>query len=288
MAAQPETCYLHPGRETRVHCTRCDRPICPDCMTAAPVGHHCPACVAEARRETRRVRLLPRRPRSVTAVLLVINLSVFVVEMGLGGATDTRVLARMGAMVPILVAQGEYWRLFTAIFLHVGVVHLALNSLGLYIFGNLIENVLGSARFLAIYLVGGLCASATSFAFSGPGTVAAGASGAIFALLGAWLAYNLRRRSLSLARSNIQGALVLIAINLVFGFSVPGIDNLAHLGGLAAGVGAGLAAEGIGRRDLRAVTRIAGFVLLLAVAAALTAWRVTDLQGLLGSVGPLP
>jgi membrane associated rhomboid family serine protease len=286
-AAWPETCYRHPDRETRIHCTRCERPICPECMTAAPVGHHCPTCVAEARRETRTIRLFPRRPRSATTVLLGINLSVFVLEMALGGATDTRVLVRMGAMVPILVAQGEYWRLFTAMFLHVGLLHLALNSLGLYIFGNLIENVLGSARFLAIYLVCGLCAGAASFAFSGPGTAAAGASGAIFGLLGAWLAFNLRRRSLSLARANIQGAVVLIAINLVFGFSVPGIDNVAHVGGLVSGVVAGLAAEGAGRRGVRTATQVGGFALLLVVAGALTAWRAVDLAGLLGFAGPL-
>lgn len=281
MARQPETCYRHPERETFVHCTRCGRPICPDCMTAAPVGHHCPACVAEARRDTRGVRTL-RRPRSATVVLLAVNVAVFALGLALGAGGDPgALLVRMGAMVPILVAQGEYWRLVAAVFLHVNVIHLALNSLGLYIFGSLIENVLGTARFLAIYLVCGLCASALSFALSGPGTVSVGASGAIFGLLGAWLAYNLRRRSLSMARANIQGAVVLIAINLVFGLSVPGIDNVAHLGGLGAGIVAGFAAEGVGHRRTRTATQAAGFALLLAVAVGLTAWRAADLAQLL-------
>jgi membrane associated rhomboid family serine protease len=281
----PETCYRHPDERTRVHCTRCGRPICPNCMTPASVGHHCPECVGQARRSARRLRPALRRPRSATMVILGINLAVFVVEVALGGSTSIDVLVRMGAMVPILVAQGEYWRLVTAMFLHVGLLHLAFNSFGLYLFGSLVEGVLGSARFIAVYLVTGVCASAASFAFSAPGTAAAGASGAVFGLLGAWLAFNLRRRSLSLAQANIQGALMLIGINLALGFLLPGIDNIAHLGGLAAGVVAGFAAEGVGRRGTpRAVTQAAGFTLLLLAAVALTAWRA----GELGALAVLP
>jgi membrane associated rhomboid family serine protease len=290
----PETCYRHPTESTGVHCTRCGRPICPDCMTPAPVGHHCPECVAEGRRATRRLGPILRRPRSATVVILAINLIVFAVEVVLGGSTSLQVLVDMGAMVPILVAQGEYWRLVTAMFLHVGILHLAFNSFGLYLFGSLIEGVLGAARFIAIYLITGVCASAASFAFSPPGTAAAGASGAVFGLLGAWLAFNLRRRSLSLAQANIQGALMLIGINLALGFLLPGIDNIAHLGGLAAGLGAGFAAEGAGRSETsRLVTQVAGFAALMVVAAALTAWRagelgaLASLPGLLPGLGPL-
>jgi rhomboid protease GluP len=258
-------------------------------MTPAPVGHHCPECVGEARRSARRLRPALRRPRSATAVILGINLIVFAVELALGGSTSIDVLVRMGAMVPILVAQGEYWRLVTAMFLHVGLLHLAFNSFGLYLFGSLIEGVLGSARFIAIYLVTGVCAAAASFAFSPAGTAAAGASGAVFGLLGAWLAFNVRRRSLSLAQTNIQGALVLIGINLAMGFLLPGIDNLAHLGGLAAGVVAGFAAEGVGRSGTpRVATQAAGFALLLVAAAALTAWRAGELGALAVVSGPWP
>lgn len=277
MATQVETCYRHPDEVTRVHCTRCGRPICPRCMTPAPVGHHCPSCVEEGRRSIPRARRRLPRPRSAATAILGINVAVFVVEMLLGGATNLRVLVDMGAMVPGLVAVGQWWRLFTAMFLHVGVFHLLLNSLGLYIFGSLIEQVLGSARFLAVYLVSGFCASAVSFAFGSPGAVAAGASGAIFGLLGAWLAYNFRRRSLSLARANIQGAMMLIAINVVFGLAIPGVDNFAHLGGLAAGIGAGFAAEGFGRRSARTATVLGSFLLLVAIGVGLTAWRVAAL-----------
>jgi len=275
MAAEPEVCYRHPGEETRVHCTRCGRPICPSCMMPAPVGHHCPTCVAEGSKEMRGRRLHLRRPRSFTMILLGINLAVFAIELVLGG--PGRVLVDMGAMVPVLIAQGEYWRLVSAMFLHVTIMHMLLNAFGLYIFGSLVEGVFGSARFLAIYLVTGFCASAASYAFGDPFGAAAGASGAIFGLLGAWLAYNLRRRSLSLARANIQGAIVLIAINLVFGFTVPGIDNLAHIGGLVAGVLAGFAAEGIGRRGAQAASQVAGLALLVVAAGALAAWRSASL-----------
>src|SRR3989304_581193 len=145
MATQVEACYRHPDQETRVHCTRCGRPICPDCMTPAPVGHHCPTCVAEGRRTVRRGR----------TALLAVNAGVFLLDLLLGGA-----LLRAGAMVPVLVAAGEWWRLATAVFLHAGLMHLLLNSIALYIFGNLVEGALGTARFLAIYAVSGFCASA--------------------------------------------------------------------------------------------------------------------------------
>jgi membrane associated rhomboid family serine protease len=287
MAAQPETCYRHSGVETLVHCTRCGRPICPDCMTPAPVGHHCPECVAAGRRSARRPLRL-RRPRSATTALIGLNLAVFVVEVVLGGLQSLEVLVRMGAMVPLLVAQGEYWRLFTAMFLHAGPVHLAFNTLALYLFGNVVESALGTARFLAVYVVAGLFASAASFALSPVGAVAVGASGAVFGLLGAWLAFNLRRRSLSLAQSNIQGALLLIGINLALGFTLRGVDNVAHIGGLVAGVAAGFAAEGLGRgARSRLATQLLGFGGLVATAAAITLWRAGELAPLAAVAGPL-
>lgn len=282
MATETETCYRHPGEETRIHCTRCDRPICPECMNPAPVGHHCPACVGEGRRSTRHPAAPLRRLRraSLTSVLLVGILGVFVAEMALGGVTDLRVLVDLGAMVPGLVADGQWWRLGTAIFLHAGVFHLLLNAYALFLFGNLVEGSLGTARFGAIYFVSGFSASAASFAFGAPGRLAVGASGAIFGLLGAWLVYNWRRRELSMAQGNVRLALLLIGINLFFGFSVGGIDNLAHIGGLVAGVLAGFAAEGAGRRAVRTASRVAGFTLIAGAAVALVVWR-------LGTLGPL-
>jgi membrane associated rhomboid family serine protease len=271
-----EACYRHPDRPTRVHCTRCGRPICPDCMTPAPVGHHCPTCVGEARRSTPRLRPRLPRPRSAATAILAVNVALFVIDALLraGGRGS---LLEAGAMIPSLVAQGQWYRLVTAMFLHVGVFHLALNSFALYLFGSLVEQVLGTVRFLAVYLVTGFVASAASFAIGDPRTAAVGASGAVFGLLGVWLAYNLRRRSLSMARANVQWALMLIAINLAIGFAIPGIDNVAHLGGLVAGVAAGFLVEGLGRRAVRVATQVAGLAVLLVGAAALVAWRAAAL-----------
>lgn len=277
MAAEPETCYRHPGEETRVRCTRCGRPICPECMHPAPVGHHCPTCVSEERRAVRR-RPRIRVPRSLTAVLLLANAAVFLVELARGGASNLRVLVDMGAMVPALVEDGQFWRLLSAVFLHAGFFHLLLNSYALFLFGTIVETTFGAWRFAAIYLVTGFVASATSYAFGAPERVAVGASGAIFGLLGAWLAYNWRRRELSMAQANIRTALFLIAINVVFGFTVRGIDNAAHLGGLVAGLVAGLAAEGAGRGALRTATRMGGLLLLALAGIALVAWRTADLM----------
>jgi rhomboid protease GluP len=205
--------------------------------------------------------------------ILGVNVAAFGLDLLLGLAGAGRLL-EAGAMVPVLVARGEWWRLVTAMFLHVGVLHLALNSFGLYIFGSVVEQALGTARMVTLYLVTGFCATAVSFAFGPPAVAAVGASGAVFGMLGVWLAYNLRRRSLAMARANVQWALMLIGINLVFGLSVPGIDNLAHVGGLVAGVAAGLGIEGFGARAVSAAVVIAALVV---GAVGLVAWRASSL-----------
>ncbi len=251
-------------------------------MTPAPVGHHCPSCLAEGRKEARRLQRPRVRPRSVTTALLAINVGVFALDAVLGAAGRPRALLDAGAMVPLLVADGEWWRLITAMFLHIGLLHIAFNSLALLVFGQLIEGSLGSGRMLALYLVTGFAASVASFTFGSPQIAAAGASGAIFGLLGAWLVYNLRRRSLSLARSNIQSALLLIGVNLVFGFTVPGIDNVAHIGGLIAGFAAGYAVEGVGRGAARTASRLGGLAIIVIASVSVAAWRASQLVG-----GPL-
>jgi membrane associated rhomboid family serine protease len=210
-------------------------------MTPAPVGHHCPTCVAEARRSAPRLRPRLPRPRSVATAIIAVNIAVFVIDAVLRASGGSPSLLAAGAMIPVLVAQGEWYRLVTAMFLHIGLFHLLLNCFAIYVFGGLVEQALGSARFLAIYLATGFAGSAASFAFGDPARAAVGASGAVFGLLGAWLVFNLRRRSLMLGRANVQWALMLIGINLVFGLIIPRIDWLAHAGGLVAGVAAGFA-----------------------------------------------
>ncbi|MBV7329647.1 rhomboid family intramembrane serine protease [Chloroflexi bacterium TSY] len=175
--------------------------------------------------------------------LLVINLAVFVAMIAYGwlyyqtwrGPETSVVLIDFGMKVNQSVAEGEVWRLFTAMFLHIGVMHLLFNLYALYWFGPMVEGYFGHWRFLAIYMIGGLFGSVASYAYvQAP---SAGASGAIFGLIGASTVYFLRYRENfgQRGRLMLQNMIGVIAVNLVFGFAVPGIDNASHLGGLLGG-----------------------------------------------------
>jgi rhomboid protease GluP len=176
-----------------------------------------------------------------TWVLLGSIVLVFVAETLAGGSTNTDVLVHLGAKVTTLVAEGQYWRLFTSMFLHIGITHLFFNGYALFIIGTELERILGAVRFLAIYLLSGLFGSLASYAFTS--NLSAGASGAIFGLIGALAAFFLlhRERLGSWGRARLANIAFLIVINLFFGFTQPGIDNLAHLGGLVSGFGLGWA-----------------------------------------------
>jgi membrane associated rhomboid family serine protease len=186
--------------------------------------------------QTRSVSLaLPLHKPVATWVLLAFILAVFAAETLLGGSTDTEVLVRLGAKVTPLIAAGEYWRLFTSMFLHIGWLHLAFNVYALFVVGTELERLLDWGRFLAIYFFSGLFGSLTSYAFST--NLSAGASGAIFGLIGALAAFfTVHRRQLGAwGRSRLTNIAFLIAINLFLGFTQPHIDNLAHVGGLVSG-----------------------------------------------------
>ncbi len=185
------------------------------------------------------VRLPLAKPR-VTYVLLGLIILMFFIETVLGGSTSTSVLVNLGAQVNLLVWDGEVWRLLASMFLHIGVSHLLFNAWALYSLGRDAEAFYGSARFLAIYLVAGLFGG-LAYYLLGPAEsatgVSAGASGAIFGIIGAELAYWLRNRTLfgAFGRQRLLNLAVLAGINLVFGATIPGINNLAHLGGLVSG-----------------------------------------------------
>jgi rhomboid protease GluP len=192
--------------------------------------------------QPRRVSLaLPLHRPVVTWILLGLIALAFLAETALGGSTQTEVLVRLGAKVTALIADGEYWRLFTAMFLHIGLMHLFFNGYALLAIGTELERLLGPGRFTAIYLLSGLLGNLASYAFSPH--LAAGASGAIFGQIGALAAFfTLHRERLGAwGRARLANIAFLIAINLFFGFTQPGIDNLAHLGGLLAGLGLGWA-----------------------------------------------
>jgi rhomboid protease GluP len=181
----------------------------------------------------------------LTYILLAIIFIVWVLMELAGGSQDGRVLVQFGANFGPRILQGETWRLLTSMFLHIGLAHLFFNAYALFIFGMEMERIYGPDRDITIYILAGLFGSLTSFASRGPQVLSAGASGAIFGVIGMNLAYFLIHRHTfgHFGRQRVMSTLIIIGVNLVFGFTVPGIDNLAHLGGLLAGfaIGYGLA-----------------------------------------------
>ena len=184
-----------------------------------------------------------KKPLVVTWALLGANIAIWLVLTIAGGSEDSDVLLDFGAMFGPLIANGEYWRLFTAMFLHVGVYHLAFNGFALFIFGPLVERAYGPVRFVTIYVLAGLFGSVASYLMNSI-SIGAGASGAIFGVLGALAAFFVTQRktmSGGMAQRSLVGLVVLAGINIIYGFVSPGIDNWAHIGGLAAGFILGLA-----------------------------------------------
>jgi rhomboid protease GluP len=158
----------------------------------------------------------------------------------LSGA-DIRVLALFGAKVNELIVAGQYWRFLTPVFLHIGLIHLLFNMMALRIFGEQVEALFGGTRFLTLYLLSGLFVSLASFAFSP--VPSAGASGAIFGIIGVFTAFLLRNRETfgTVAEQQLRSMVGLIVVNLLLGATVPGIDNWGHMGGLVSGLAMGLA-----------------------------------------------
>ncbi|MDP8946953.1 MAG: rhomboid family intramembrane serine protease [Actinomycetota bacterium] len=177
-----------------------------------------------------------------------------------------------GALIPALVAQGEVWRLFSSMFLHSGVTHLALNMLSLYFLGSFVEAAFGRGRFFALYLLSGISGGLAYLYFGGFEAPAVGASGAIFGLLGGVLGYSLGRGTFSWQNPLIRQLLILLALNLYLGFSIPNISNTAHLGGLAGGVVFGwlVAPTVYSRKWLRALSPVV--IVLGAEIVVLAAW----------------
>ncbi len=174
----------------------------------------------------------------LTWAILGLNVVVWLAMTAAGGSDALRpaVLVQFGAKVNALIALGEYWRLLTACFLHVGIMHLAFNSYALYVVGAEVEAFYGRTRFTLIYLLAGLFGSLASLALN-PG-LSAGASGAIFGLIGTLAAFYWRQRAAfgPGAHRRLANMVLVVALNVFIGFTTPGIDNYAHLGGLVAGL----------------------------------------------------
>ena len=178
-----------------------------------------------------------RKKAPCTIALIVLNAAVFIF-LSFGGMTeDAYYMLQNGAMYVPLLKEGEYYRLFTSIFLHFGFSHLVNNMLMLGVMGWQLELVLGKVKFLLLYFAAGLCGNLLS-AFAeirtGEYAVSAGASGAIFGIIGALLYIALRNHG-RIGTVSGQGILLMIALTLYYGFTSSGVDNFAHIGGLAAG-----------------------------------------------------
>ncbi len=277
--AETMYCYRHPDRETMVSCSECGRPICPDCMVFAPVGIRCPEHAGQAQ-GTARVKQGVRRASYegsgaiVTKILVAMNVSIYLLELAAGGdinGTGNRIFTE-GALYGPAVATGDWWRLFTAPFLHYGPIHLAFNMLALWWFGSAVELAIGRGRYLLLYLVSGLAGSAGALLFA-PTSVTVGASGAIFGILGA--AVVLERQGTHVFGG---GALGIIVLNLVFTFAVPGISIGGHLGGLVGGVLGMLALSRFGRTHAvygrPGLVGIVGVLVIGAISIAIAYWRV--------------
>jgi membrane associated rhomboid family serine protease len=241
-------CYRHPDRETMVSCSECGRPICPDCMVFAPVGIRCPDHSGQPQGAARVTQGMRRASFEgtgavVTKVLVGLNVGIYLLQLALGGqinGTGNRIYEE-GALYGPLVANGDWWRLISAAFLHYGPLHLAMNMVGLWWVGSAVEQVLGRGRYLLLYLVSGLAGSAGVLLLS-PTQVTVGASGALFGILGAALILE-RQGTYVLGGA----AFPLIAINLVITFTIPNISIGGHLGGLAGGALGILALSRFGR-----------------------------------------
>lgn len=247
-------------------------------MIPAAVGYQCPDCVRAGAAATRQPTTVfggqLGREGAVSTTLIGICVAAFVAlgMLNLGGGLDR------WAMQPVAIALGDQWgRLLTAIFLHSGLLHLALNMYALYLLGPPLERTLGHGRFLTLFLVSGLGGSVASYAFSPLLTISVGASGAIFGLMAAWIVVHRR------LNADATPVIILLGINVVLGFVVSGIDWRAHLGGAAVGaVVAVILTSGRGAQGRAKTGRQAVLVGLVLVGLVLVVvWRSQQIQSLL-------
>ena len=170
----------------------------------------------------------------VTYIIMAICIILFILMELSGGSTNSQTLLKYGANLDVLVKNGEYYRLFTCIFLHIGIMHLLCNMYSLYIIGREVENLFGKIKYIIIFILSGIFGSIMSLAFT-HNTISAGASGAIFGLLGALLYFGMHYRTY-LGEAIKRSIIPIIVVNLIIGFFAEGIDLAAHIGGLVGGI----------------------------------------------------
>lgn len=169
----------------------------------------------------------------ITTILILINVAVFLLETKDGGSTKRAVALKYGVMYPPYIRQGQYYRLFTAMFLHFGAYHLLFNMYALSVIGPAVDYVCGPIIYLAVYLAAGLAGNLATLAVdqrTGKNNMSAGASGCIFGLLGACLILAVAGYGFSL-----RSIMITLVINLAYGFSARNINMVSHAGGFAGG-----------------------------------------------------
>ncbi|MEU7054576.1 rhomboid family intramembrane serine protease [Streptomyces sp. NPDC046197] len=278
------TCYRHPDRETGIRCTRCERPICPECMVSASVGFQCPECVrggsghgpapAASRPRTLAGGTMASDPRLITKILIGINIAVFIAIHADSSLLERLVLIGAWPPKPFTttsgVADGEWYRLVSSMFAHQAVWHIAFNMLSLWWLGGPLEAALGRVRYVTLYFVSGLAGGALTYLLASPSQASLGASGAIFGLFGA-TAVLMRR-----LRYDMRPIIALLVINLIFTFGWGNIAWQAHIGGLVAGVVVGYAMVHA-PRERRALVQYGTCALVLAVVVVMTLLRTAQL-----------
>jgi membrane associated rhomboid family serine protease len=198
--------------------------------------------IAETGRTVRRSQL---RSAPAVLVLILLNAAAFLLEISFGDWNDSEVLHQIGALEPYaVVVQSEYWRLFTALFLHGGLAHLLFNLFALYVLGPPLERAIGAVRFVFCYLISGLASSAGVVLLTVIGLVQVfqlvGASGCIMGIVGAWAGFLLRHRHAPHAKQRLGNIFMIIVIQTAFDLSTPQVSMAAHLCGLIAGFFLGL------------------------------------------------
>ncbi len=261
-------CYRHPDRHTLLSCSRCGRPICSACSIDAAVGQRCPDCI---RREGGQ-EIIPTGPRrqvsirsGAPATITFIALAVVFYLLGMFGL-ETELVARF-AQINALVAQGEWWRIFTVVLLHGSLTHILFNMWAVWVLGPQIERGVGTWPFVSLYLASAGVGGAV-FYFIGGGAAAVGASGAIFGLFGIWLSWALHRRNTIQGRALLSQLGFLLLINAALPLIFRGIAWEAHLGGLIAGFLIGEAWSRIQGSNAEAVRAAVGFAVAAMAAGA--------------------
>ena len=284
----PPTCYRHPNRETWVSCVRCGRHACPDCLRQAAVGQQCVECVREAGQRQPRTAVGGRlvTNAAVTWTLVGINVLVFLIELAkpsllyAWGMLGTPALTPDGIQAGVV--NGQWYRLLTSAFTSpgtslggLGFLDIAFNMWALVVVGPSLEQLLGRVRFLAVYLLSALGGSVL-FYYMEPHGLAAGASGAVYGLFGAWF---IVARKL---RLDVRGIVTIIAINLAFSlFYRSTIAWQDHVGGLIVGM-LTTAAFVYAPRKHRTAIQVGTAVAILAVLVVLVMLRTHNLTSQFG------